>query len=82
MWTCWRKNIRYYKSQPWSFTDALLVGFFCEVDGDDTIHMDEEELSAAEWFDKNHLPKERSESEISLTGEMIEAFRKGYDTRR
>ena len=21
------KNIRYYKSQPWSFTDTLLMGF-------------------------------------------------------
>lgn len=69
------KNIRYYKSQPWSFTDTLLVGFFCEVDGDDSITMDKEELSAAEWFDRNHLPVERSESSISLTGEMIETFR-------
>lgn len=71
------KNIRYYKSQPWSFTDTLLVGFFCEVDGDPSITMDENELSAAEWFDRNHLPVERSESSISLTGEMIEAFRDG-----
>lgn len=72
------KNIRYYKSQPWSFTDTLLVGFFCEVDGDDKIIMDEEELSAAEWFDRDHLPIEHSEAEISLTGEMIEAFQNGY----
>ena len=27
------KNIRYYKSQPWSFSSTLLCGFFCEVDG-------------------------------------------------
>ncbi len=73
------KNIRYYKSQPWSFTDALLVGFFCEVDGDTGITMDEEELSAAEWFDRKHLPTEHSEAEISLTGEMIEAFWNGYE---
>lgn len=72
------KNICYYKSQPWSFTDALLVGYFCEVDGGDKITMDTEELSAAEWFDRNHLPAEHSEAEISLTGEMIEAFRSGY----
>lgn len=74
------KNIRYYKSQPWSFTDALLVGFFCEVDGDPCITMDKEELSVAEWIDKDHIPKERSEASISLTGEMIEAFRDGYST--
>ena len=46
------KNIRYYKSQPWSFSDALLVGFFCEVDGNAEIKMDTEELSAAEWFER------------------------------
>lgn len=71
------KNIRYYKSQPWSFSDALLVGFFCEVDGERTITMDKDELSAAEWFDRDKLPKERSEAAISLTGEMIDAFRDG-----
>ena len=73
------KNIRYYKSQPWSFTDALLVGFFCEADGDSEIHMDQEELSEAKWFDRNHLPREHSESSISLTGEMIEVFKKGLE---
>lgn len=71
------KNIRYYKSQPWSFTDTLLVGFFCEVDGDTAITMDEEELSVAEWFERHHMPKERSEASISLTGEMMDAFRDG-----
>lgn len=71
------KNIRYYKSQPWSFSDALLVGFFCEVDGNAEIKMDTEELSAAEWFERDALPKERSEASISLTGEMIDAFRDG-----
>lgn len=71
------KNIRYYKSQPWSFTDALLVGFFCDADGSTEIAMDEEELSEAVWFEKEHIPAERSEADISLTGEMIEAFRDG-----
>ncbi len=31
------KNIRYYKSQPWSFTDTVLMGFYCELDGEDVI---------------------------------------------
>ena len=34
------KNIRYYKSQPWPFSDSLLFGFFCELDGSDEISMD------------------------------------------
>ena len=29
------KNLRYYKSQPWSFSSTLLFGFFCDVDGDE-----------------------------------------------
>ena len=39
------KNIRYYKSQPWPFSDTLLAGFFAELDGDSTIHLDRDELS-------------------------------------
>ena len=27
------KNPTYYKSQPWSFSGTLLMGFFCELDG-------------------------------------------------
>lgn len=71
------KNIRYYKSQPWSFTDTILVGYFCEVEGDDPIVLEEEELSEADWFERESIPLERSGAEISLTGEMIEAFMNG-----
>ena len=48
------KNLRYYKSQPWSFSDTLLFGFFAELDGSAEITLDEEELALAEWFE---LPK-------------------------
>ena len=41
------KNIRYYKSQPWGIVDDLLAGFYCDVDGDPTIHMDKNELKEA-----------------------------------
>lgn len=43
------KNLRYYKSQPWSFSGTLLFGFFCDVNGDDTLTVDHEELSMAQW---------------------------------
>ena len=29
------KNIRFYKSQPWSFSSSLLSGFYCDLDTDD-----------------------------------------------
>ncbi len=66
------KNIRYYKSQPWSFSGSLLLGFFCEVDGNDTIHMDPEELSVAKWVRREEIPE--IDSNISLTNEMITLF--------
>ena len=69
------KNIRYYKSQPWSFSDTLLLGFWCEVDGNDAITMDEEELSVAEWINRDEIPTEYDG--LSLTNEMIMRFKKG-----
>ncbi|HIZ17801.1 MAG TPA: NAD(+) diphosphatase [Candidatus Olsenella stercoravium] len=69
------KNLRFYKSQPWSFTDTLMVGFWCEVDGDATITVDRSELKEARWFRRNEIPLERTNDRASLTGEMIERFR-------
>lgn len=67
------KNIRYYKSQPWAFTGTILVGFFCDVDGDDTIHLDELELSEGQWFEREDIPENKLN--ISLTSEMIHFFK-------
>lgn len=69
------KNLRFYKSQPWTFTDTLLMGFYAELDGDDTITVEEDELSEALWFRRDEIPQDYSP--ISLTGEMIEMFRQG-----
>jgi len=67
------KNITYYKSQPWSFTDTLLFGFFVEVDGLTEIKMDENELSVAEWFEREEIPV--TDISVSLTNEMILKFK-------
>ncbi|SMP45659.1 NAD(+) diphosphatase [Anoxynatronum buryatiense] len=72
------KNISYYKSQPWPFTDTLLAGFFAQLDGDDTIIIEEDELASGEWINREDIPPD--ELKISLTGEMMEAFRKGVIT--
>lgn len=72
------KNIRYYKSQPWGFSETLLLGYFCELDGCGTIHMDEEELAAAWWVRREDIPGiQESFDDISLTNEMICLFRDG-----
>ncbi|MEF9946116.1 MAG: NAD(+) diphosphatase [Lachnospiraceae bacterium] len=67
------KNITYYKSQPWSFTDTLLLGFFAELSGEDEIVLDREELAMAEWFEREDIPI--TEQNISLTNEMILKFK-------
>ena len=69
------KNLRFYRSQPWVYTDSLLFGFWAELDGSDEIRRQESELSEAAWFARDALPSDHSE--ISLTGEMIELFRAG-----
>ncbi len=70
------KNICYYKSQPWSFSETVLMGFFVDLDGDDeTITLDTEELATAEWFTREDAPPQPLN--ISLTSEMIWQFKNG-----
>ncbi len=69
------KQLRFYKSQPWVFTDSLLFGFFCELDGSDRITIQQSELSEAGWYRREQIPTDYSP--ISLTGEMIGNFRLG-----
>ena len=69
------RNIRYYKSQPWGIASDLLMGFYCEVDGDETIHMDTGELRYAEWVPRKEI--ELQPSDYSLTNEMMRMFREG-----
>ena len=69
------KNLRYYKSQPWSFSGTLLFGFYCDLDGDDTLTVDHSELSMASWFNREDIPDEGDN--ISLTKEMMMAFKHG-----
>ncbi len=69
------KNITYYKNQPWSFTDTLLSGFFCDLEGPEEIRLDENELKEGVWMARSELPVRKDE--VSLTAEMMEQFRLG-----
>lgn len=73
------KNIRYYKSQPWGISADLLVGFYCEVDGDDTIHMDRSELKYAEWVARPDIVLQPSD--YSLTNAMMKAFKEEQEDK-
>ena len=73
------KNIRYYKSQPWGVDGNVLMGFYCDLDGDDTIHLDETELALAQWFERTQIPAH--DDGISLTREMIRVFQEGKEPK-
>lgn len=74
------RNLRYYKSQPWPFSDSLLMGFFADVEGDPTAHPDHVELSVARWVPREALPRTHEDTS-SLTNEMIEVFARGEEQR-
>jgi NAD+ diphosphatase len=68
-------NARYYKSQPWAFSQSILMGFFADLRGERTITLDTAELSEAGWFSRPEIPAD--EARFSLTWDMIQAFRNG-----
>ena len=72
------KNLRFYKSQPWPFSDSLLFGFYCDVDDadiDKAPQPDDDEIAIAEWIDRDDVPV-RAE-DVSLTSEMMKRFHDG-----
>lgn len=69
-------EIVYYKSQPWGFSDSLLMGFFAELEGSDEIRIDGIELSEAVWLDRKDIPID--DPGLALTSEMIRVFAEGY----
>ena len=72
------KNIRYYKSQPWGFSDTLLFGFFCNLDGSNELHINTDELSYGGWFSRDELKSMNIKDDgVSLTYDMMSKFIEG-----
>lgn len=69
------KNITYYKSQPWGIANDLLMGFYCDLDGDPHITMDGNELKYAAWVNRDEI--ELQPDNYSLTNEMMLMFKTG-----
>ncbi len=67
------KNIRYFASQPWGFDSNLLMGFFCDLDGEGKVNIDENELSHAEWVHRDDIGEEARN--LSLTATMMMYFK-------
>lgn len=70
------KNIRYYASQPWAFSESLLLGFFADLDGDGSVTLDTNELKEAVWVQREDIPDD-TENCLSLTYTMMQAFKRG-----
>lgn len=69
------KNIRYYKTQPWGIANDLLLGYYCDVDGDTNIRMDTHELRYAQWVPREEIVLQPDD--YSLTNEMMLMFKNG-----
>lgn len=69
------KNIKYYDSQPWGYAGNLMLGYIAELDGDNSIHLDKQELSTAKWLTPEEIPNAPENS--SLTREIIQRFKEG-----
>ncbi len=69
------KNIRYMASQPWGISQSLMLGFTAELDGPDTIRLQESELAEARWFPRAEIPK--NDTTTSIAFDMMERFRQG-----
>ena len=67
------KNIRYYKSQPWAFSCTEMIGFLADLDGDDTLTVDDVELTDAQWFKGEDIPENLTN--LSIAQDMIEYMR-------
>ena len=73
------KNLRFYKSQPWSFSDTVLMGFFCDLDGElEDIRLVINELKEARFLTRDELPERKCEA--SMTAEMMQLFKEGKVT--
>jgi len=49
------KNIKYFGTQPWPFSNSIMIGFTAEHDDGD-ISIDPVEIESAGWYDFDDLP--------------------------
>ncbi len=69
------KNITYYKSQPWAFSDTEMIGFTADLSGGDTVVLQESELSEGGWYSREEIPE--IPYHLSVGSEMIRLFKTG-----
>ncbi|MGM9971151.1 MAG: NAD(+) diphosphatase [Anaeroplasmataceae bacterium] len=65
-------DIKYYKSQPWGFSNTIMVGFLAKARSN-KITLEKKELKEAKWFSPSEI--ERIEHPISVGHEIINGFK-------
>ena len=69
------RDIRYIASQPWGFTQSMMVGFHARLNGAADITLQTSELSEAGWFRADELPEHAGSASIAYM--LIDLFRQG-----
>jgi len=64
-------NVKYHGSQSWPFPSQLMLGYFCEYQ-EGEIHLNDDELEEARWFDLDALPI--IPPETSISGQLIRSY--------
>ena len=73
------RNITYFGNQPWPYPSNLMVGFMADYAGG-KIKLQEEELSTAAFFTRDHLPE--LPQKLSLARRMIDAWLEETDPNK
>lgn len=64
-------NIQYFGSQAWPYPCGIMIGFTADyVSGE--LHLQEEELSQAGWFDREHMPQ--IPDKMSIARKLIDSY--------
>ena len=67
------KNIKYFKSQPWAFSDTEMIGFTCELDGEEVpFRLQETEIADARWFAPDEIAP--FATNISIASDLVRHF--------
>ena len=66
------KEVEYFGSQPWPFSESLMLGFLAYVEGDPTPHPDMTEIIEAKWVTPDEVPP--PQSTISIAQSLMQEF--------
>lgn len=68
------KNLRYFGSQPWPYPSDIMIGFIADYESG-TIKLQDEELSAGEFYSRDNMPE--IPKKLSIARQMIDAWLEG-----